>query len=72
MIADGELHEQIVFCKTESMTLVFNNVNGYPTKELKKEELGPMVGVTYMFVQQKQIFSVHYYPTLITIITVKN
>lgn len=54
------------------MTLVFNNVNGYPTKELKKEELGPMVGVTYMFVQQKQIFSVHYYPTLITIITVKN
>ena len=39
MVANEMSQEQMIFCRAESLTLVFNSLNGSSAKELKKEDL---------------------------------
>ena len=46
LVANEMSQEQMIFCRAESLTLVFNSLSGSSTKELKKEDLEP-IGVPH-------------------------
>ena len=46
LVANVMSQEQMIFCRAESLTLVFNSLSGSSTKELKKEDLEP-IGVPH-------------------------
>ena len=46
LVANEMSQEQMIFCKAERLTLVFNSLSGSSTKGLKKEDLEP-IGVLH-------------------------